>query len=156
MDIETREKIEQVRIKEGQLAERVREAEEAQARLDAEAWLLERLAKLKATVAGAADDAPDLPALRHLIGDMFSEVTLMTGYSFPAKPPTGFIPLESDVGLPPTIIGGDDDYWLLPALNWSSVGAETFKPIGQEIPVGSAPQYPPSNPNPFLSRYCWW
>ncbi len=59
----------------------------------------------------------------------------------------GFIDCE----LPPPT-ADDRGYWPLPTLRWSAVDTDTFKPIGQEMPVLWSGQYP----HGFLCRYCWW
>ena len=41
---------------------------------------------------------------------------------------------------------GEPAYWLLLRLRWSAVDAGTIKPIGHEMPVPWAGQYPPGFP----------
>ena len=109
---------------------------------DAEQLLLEHLAAVRRAVADGAGDAPDLDALRNLIGQMFDRVVLMTlaghvdglGYMVSAKAPNGLIPFEADVG---EVLGvdGDDGYYLLPVLAWSDVDRATFARSRQELPI---------------------
>ena len=124
---------------------------------DAEQELLDHLAALKAAVASGVGGAPDLAALRNIIGDLFvigdlfAEVRLVRSGSFPQGPPIadGMIPWHhDDVG----VADGEDRYWLLLTLRWSAVDRETLKPIGQAMPVPAAQSYPPG----FFARYCWW
>jgi hypothetical protein len=120
---------------------------------DAEQAVLKHLAALKAAASGQAGAAPDLNALRNVIGDMFEYVQLVRAGDLlpPASAPTGgLMPIEGDVPTPPRVDGGR--YWLLAPLRLSAVDAVTFKPIGQEMPVPVSQAYPEG----FLCRYCWW
>jgi site-specific DNA recombinase len=119
---------------------------------DAEQALLDHLAALKAAASGQAGAAPDLAALRNVIGDMFEYVQLVRAGELPPSgaPTGGLMPIEGDVPTPPRVDGGR--YWLLAPLRLSAVDATTFKPIGQEIPVPVWQAYPEG----FLWRYCWW
>jgi hypothetical protein len=137
-------------------SEHAREAEAAQTLGDGEQLLLAQLAAVKRAVADGAAGAPDLDALRNLIGQMFESVALVRGFDFARTPATdrrGFVPFESDVGEPPSV-DGDEGLYMVPVLRWSAVDRGTFSPIGQEMPVGCSPQYP--DPKTFFSRYCWW
>jgi len=118
---------------------------------DAEAELLAHLADLKRVVASGAGQAPDLRALRTVIGDLFAEVQLVRSGEFPQGDiaDDGMIPWHHDV---PALSDCEDRYWLLLVLRSAAVDAETLRPMGQAIPVPWSGQYPPG----FLARYCWW
>ena len=119
---------------------------------DAEKIVLDHLAALKAAVSGHAGAAPDLSALRNVIGDLFEYVQIVKAGEFPpsGSPTGGLMPIEGDVPSPPRVDGGR--YWLLTPLRLSAVDAATFKPMGQAMPVEWFGQYPDG----FFSRYCWW
>ncbi len=136
--------------------EHVQQTEQAGVAGDAEQALLDHLAALKKAASAQADAAPDLNALRNVIGQMFESVQLVRSGEWPRVPGDGFIPFDGDIGPVPTIESREQRYWLLPTLRWSAVDRGTFKPTGQEMPVGSMLQYPPSDTKPFLARYCWW
>ena len=99
--------------------------------------------------------APDLEALRNVIGDMFELVQLVQGDDpSPLRDyrGDGIAPLDA-----PQTIG--DGYWLVPVVRGSElddelepVPREMPVPIGQATPVLWSGQYPPG----FLARYCWW
>jgi site-specific DNA recombinase len=134
--------------------EHVQQTEQGALPGDAEQALLAHLAELKKAVGEGIGSAPDLHALRNVIGELFESIRLVRSGRLPVGDlGDGFIPWHDDV---PTVNDGKARYWLLLALRWSVVDTETFKPIGQEMPVGSALQYPPSDAKPFFARYCWW
>jgi DNA invertase Pin-like site-specific DNA recombinase len=130
---------------------------------DSEAELLDQLATLKLAVASGVGEAPDLPALRNVIGDMFAEVRLVRSGAWPEDVAEGMIPWHDDV---PVVTADEDRYWLLlvlrsavvdadslePVRSALTVGSDAPKPIGQATPVPWSGQYPPG----FLARYCWW
>jgi DNA invertase Pin-like site-specific DNA recombinase len=124
----------------------VEEVEQGAIPGDGEQALLEHLAALKKAVATGAGAAPDLHALRNVIGQMFERVQLVR---------SGEVP-DCDVPMTDDAVPVSADYWLLLVLRPSAVDSGTFKPIGQEMPVGSMLQYPPSDTKPFFARYCWW
>ncbi len=134
--------------------EHVRAIDQAGVVGDAEQALLDLLAELKRATGTRADAAPNLNALRNVLGQMFEKIPmapwdegLALAHGEGSRPSArGRVPVETARGR----------YWLLPKLAWSLVDAGTLSPIGQEMPVGRALQYPPSDLNPFLSRYCWW
>ena len=118
---------------------------------NAEQILLDYLTRLKQAVSEGVDGAPDLAATRNIIPDQFESVELIPGGSFGhATRAEGFIPALGNPVV--TTENGEPAYWLLVRLRWSAVDAGTFSPIGQEMPVPWAGQYPPG----FLCRYCWW
>jgi hypothetical protein len=123
---------------------------------DAEQIVLELLTRLKQAASAKAGAAPDLPALRNIIGDLFEFVQIVrradqwSGMPPMDGPTGGFIPFEGDVPAHPEV--DDARYWLMTSLRWSAVDADTFKPIPQAIPVPAWQSYPDG----FLSRYCWW
>jgi site-specific DNA recombinase len=119
---------------------------------DAEQALLDHLAALKAAVSGQAGAAPDLAALRNVIGDLFEYVQVVKAGELPPSgaPTGGLMPIEGDVPTPPRVDGGR--YWLLTPLRLSAVDPATLKPTGQEMPVEWSGQYP----DECLCRYCWW
>jgi hypothetical protein len=98
--------------------------------------------------------APDLGALRNVIGDLFEAVRLFRSDDGAAgvsqRMGGGFIPWHHDDM--PGFDADDQGYWLLLELRASMVDAETLRPTGQAIPVPSWQSYPPG----FLARYCWW
>ena len=118
---------------------------------DAEQHLLDLLATIKRAVADGVGRAPNLNALRNVIGQLFDSVELVS-------PPTAAIGVGKVTGgvLPveqpwPDFVESDGaTYVLLPRLR------STPSPTGHLTPVGSIEQYPPSDANPFLARYCWW
>lgn len=116
---------------------------------DAEQALLEHLGKLKRAVGDGASTAPDLAALRNVIGDLFQEVQLVLGGEYPEAIADGVIPWHDNV---PAVADGDDRYWLLLVLRTAAVDDGTLKPIGQAMPVPAWQSYPEG----FLARYCWW
>lgn len=112
---------------------------------DAEAMLLDLLARLKRAVGEGVGAAPDLHALRNVIGQLFASIDL--------------------------VLNDDGSYLLLPWLRVERLddgrwdyeaagrrqalpvgGAETLSPTGQETPSPPEQSYPPT----FLARYCWW
>lgn len=124
-------------------SEHAQDTEHAGLAGDAEQLLLEHLAAVKRAVVDGAGDAPDLNALRNVIGQMFESVVLMTGFGPPhadSGVENGFWEVEANVGE----LAGKDGYWLLPVLKWSAVDKGTF--IRQEIAV---PQI--TDPKTFLS-----
>jgi hypothetical protein len=115
---------------------------------DAEQALLDHLAALKRAVGEGVGAAPDLHALRNTLGDLFESIKLVRSGEWPDIG-EGFVPWHDDV---PAVTDGKERYWLLLELAWSSVDADTFKPIGQAIPVPAWQSYPFT----FFARYCWW
>jgi DNA invertase Pin-like site-specific DNA recombinase len=112
---------------------------------DAETMLLDLLARLKRAVGEGVGAAPDLHALRNVIGQLFASIDL--------------------------VLNDDGSYLLLPWLRVERLddgrwdyeaagrrqalpvgGAETLSPTGQETPSPPEQSYPPT----FFSRYCWW
>src|SRR5205085_8830648 len=69
---------------------------------DAEQALLDLLAALKQAVRDGLDAAPDLPALRNVIGQLFESVELVAAGSFPDRHRAGFVPLEMQAAEWPT------------------------------------------------------
>jgi hypothetical protein len=121
-----------------QAVQHAQEVEEAGLPGDVEQRLLEHLALVKRAVSDGAGDAPDLDALRNVIGQMFQSIVLLHGF---AVPPAhllrrGVIPFEADVGEPPAF--GDEGYWLLPILSRTAVDPATFRPVEQEMPINEA------------------
>jgi hypothetical protein len=123
---------------------------------DAEEVLLDHLAKLKRAVAEGVEEAPDLDALRNVIGEMFEAVHVIRHPGFGSgRGRTGVVP--NVPGPDPQVKDGAAAYWLWLTLRSSAVDMATFKPVGQEMPVGCKPQYPrPGDPDSTLCRYCWW
>jgi hypothetical protein len=109
---------------------------------DAEQALLEHLAHLKRAVGEGVGAAPDLGALRKVIGDMFASVQFVRL----GEVPSCEVPVTDDV------VPVSTDYWMLLVLRASAVDRETLRPIGQAMPVPTWQSYPPG----FLARYCWW
>jgi site-specific DNA recombinase len=109
---------------------------------DAEQVVLDHLARLKRAVGEDLEAAPDLSAIRNVIGDLFEQVELV----------------ESDDGshllLPLLRVErlGDERWDFEGAGRRQSLPVETLRPIGQATPVPSWQSYPPG----FLARYCWW
>jgi hypothetical protein len=110
---------------------------------DAETMLLDLLARLKRAVGEGVGAAPDLHALRNVIGQLFASIDL--------------------------VLNDDGSYLLLPWLRVERLddgrwdyeaagrrqalpvgGAETLSPTGQETPSPPEQSYPPT----FFSRYC--
>jgi DNA invertase Pin-like site-specific DNA recombinase len=158
------------------------EALEAAPVVDAEAQLLTHLATLKRAVTDGVTAAPDLPALRNILYDVFESIVLVSSKSIGAQfdaisHARGVI---DQVGEAPRLESGEQRYWLclgmrrsaidpsdlleplpveLPSPTYDSTGSapslmpvETPSPIGQDTPVEWSGQYPPG----FLARYCWW
>ena len=123
---------------------------------EGEEVLLRHLAVVKRAVAEGAGRAPDLHALRNTLGELFESVELVNL----ANPFAGAVNDDDDIpqDRPNPVVDGKAGpaYALLPRVRWSSVDFRSEKPIGQLTPVDWSPQYPPSDPNPFLARYCWW
>jgi hypothetical protein len=134
-----------------QARDQVREIEQTGTMPDGEQVLLDHLARLRKAVSEGVGGAPDLSATRNVIRDLFEAVELIPAGSFGHDTGSeGFISaLDNPVV---TTKKGEPAYWLLMRLRWSAVDAGTFKPIGHEMPVPWAGQYPPG----FLCRYCWW
>jgi len=120
---------------------------------DAEQALLDHLARLKRAVGEGVGAAPDVGAIRNVIRDLFAAVRLVRSDAsladFSRRVGEGFVPFEDELG---AVELDDQRYWLLLEVAWSAVDADTFKPIGQAMPVPWSGQYPPG----FLARYCWW
>jgi site-specific DNA recombinase len=159
--------------------EHVQQTEQTGVVGDAEHALLDHLAALKKAVTAGVGAAPDLAALRNVIGQIFESVQLVRwedGF-YPnvdhaahraaierllgehgAVEVTEADPERCRPSPRPRLAIGDakQHYWLFPKVRWSAVDQGTLSPIGHEMPVGSIEQYPPSVPNPFLCRYCWW
>jgi site-specific DNA recombinase len=117
---------------------------------DAEKVLLEHLATIKRAVSEAGERAPDVDALRNVIGQLFESVQLARSGTIPSgHDADGWIEQDRE----PTVLEADGErYWLLLTLRWSAVDAETFSPIGQAMP---SPEWQ-SYPHGFFSRHCWW
>ena len=126
----------------------VEAVERDEAAQDADGALLKRLAAVKRTVAEDVGKALDLIALRNLIGELFEAVELVRWPGFGTVQEG----LASNAPGPDPVNDGEQTYALLPMLRWSAVDSETFSPTGQAMPVGSMPQYPPSEPKPLFSR----
>jgi len=129
--------------------EHVQQVEQGGLPGDAEQALLDHLAALKQAVGEGIGAAPDLHALRNVIGDLFASIDL-------ARNDDG-----SYLLLPSLRVGqlGDGrwDFESAGRRQELPVGAETPSPAGQAIPVGCNPQYPPiPDADTFLARYCWW
>jgi site-specific DNA recombinase len=128
--------------------------------IDTEETLLRDLAMLKQAVAGGVEAAPNLDALRNVIGQLFESIELIR--HLPDRPGFGSGRVSGSGVIVPTggpdpgVLDGDRSYWLLPRLRASAVDLVTFRPIGQAMPVPPSPQYPTSPANSFLWRYCWW
>lgn len=110
---------------------------------DAEQVLLDLLARLKRAVGEGIGSAPDLPALRNIIGDLFASIDLVRNDD------------ESYLLLPSLRVGRQDDgRWDFEAAGRRQTlpveGAETLSPTGQETPSPPEQSYPPT----FFSRYC--
>ena len=144
----------------------VQHTEQAGVAGDAEKILLDHLAALKQAASAQADAAPDLAALRNVIAQIFESVLLVrcrkspAGYVIEApRKAAGVVLNLDDPDLSNTDLAiakdGDLRYVLWTVLRSEAVDA-TGSPIGHEMPVGSMLQYPPTDPNPFLCRYCWW
>ena len=126
---------------------------------DAEQQLLDLLAAIKRAVADGVGRAPNLNALRNVIGQMFESVVLAR-----TDEPPLLRPLDPGAMTDPGILPQCGGYELWPVLRGASVDASTWEPLrrempvptGQLTPVGSIEQYPPSDTNPFFARYCWW
>jgi hypothetical protein len=124
---------------------------------DIEQTLFEHLAALKKAVSDGVDAAPGLRPLRNVPGDLFESVQLHRSDASVVQVSArmesdGFVPFDDELEVVSGVENGEDRYWLLLTLRWASVDADTFKPIGQAMPVPWAGQYPPG----FLARYCWW
>src|SRR5581483_11041285 len=120
----------------GRAQDHVREVEQAGMPGDAELVLLEHLAAVKRAVTAGVGAAPDLAALRNVIGQMFKAVELVRVNDWAAMYQVGkggFLPLRDDVGPVPTI-GDEPGYYLVPVLRWSFVDRETLSPMRQAIP----------------------
>ncbi len=122
--------------------EHVQQVEQGGVPGDAEQALLDHLAALKRAVGDGIGAAPDLGALRNVIGDLFASIDLVRH--------------------------DDGSYLLLPSLrvgrladgrwDFESAGRPQALPVDESaIPVGCKPQYPPiPDADTFFSRYCWW
>jgi hypothetical protein len=120
---------------------------------DAEQVLLDHLAAVKRAVADGASAAPDLQALRNVIGGRLGSVTLVRSGTLPAVVGEGMVAWHDNVS---TVEGGEPDrYWLLLMVRQGAVGpsleparsalpveAGTPTPMGQATPVPCAGQYP--------------
>ena len=125
---------------------------------EAEQALLGYLAALKQAMGDRAGRAPDLAALRNVIGQMFSSVQLLRCRTSP----DGYI-VETPAEAAGTVLhpdwkdhipaasDGEYVYLLWPALRSEAVDP-SGRPIGHEMPVPWSGQYP----HGFLCRYCWW
>jgi site-specific DNA recombinase len=148
----------------------LREVEQGGVPNDAEQLLLEHLAAIKQAVTDGVGAAPDLAALRNVIGQMFESVELVRADEWPRLQGQGFIPFCVDVGPVPTVADRADlaktpnprsgrvetgGYYLFPRLRWSSVDS-AFKPMRQAIPwsprasgrPGRTPRSPSDNRTP--------
>jgi site-specific DNA recombinase len=138
-----------------QAVSRVQEIEQAGTQGDAEQALLDHLAQLKRAAATTTGQAPDLSALRNVLGDLFDRVQLVKGDDLSPLATydgDGLAPLDE---LP----RAGDGYSLVPIVRGSALDAELEPvpremptPIGQATPVPVAQSYPPG----FFARYCWW
>ena len=130
---------------------------------DPEGELLEALARLKAAVATGVDAAPNLPALRNTLDDLFESIVLIRS----DKPPWDALSRAAgrgvldQVGEAPGLESEGKSYWLCLSFRQSAMDpselleplpVEIPSPMGQETPVEWFGQYPPG----FLARYCWW
>jgi hypothetical protein len=121
---------------------------------DAEQHLLDQLATIKRAVADGVGRAPNLNALRNVIGQLFESVELVEWTA--SGDPHAFADFceawDAVAGFGRGVFdaNGGPTYVLLPRLR------STPSPTGQLMPVGSIEQYPPSDANPFFARYCWW
>ncbi|HEX3509686.1 MAG TPA: hypothetical protein VHT27_01175 [Solirubrobacteraceae bacterium] len=114
---------------------------------DAEQALLSALARLKRSVGEGVSAAPDLDALRNVIGDLFEFVQLVgEGDPCPFEWPLGQVTGDSEprYSLVPVLRGATviDPDTLLPVtpqvaldVGTSEVPDDTPNPIGQETPV---------------------
>ena len=134
----------------------------------AEQQLLEHMNAIKRAVADGVSRAPNLNALRNVIGQLFESVELVewqwTTDSHDTDEPRWTDPerrkfadfreawekLPTPRPNPVLDANGGATYVLVPRLR------STPSPTGHLTPVGSIEQYPPSDANPFLARYCWW
>jgi hypothetical protein len=122
---------------------------------DAEQALLDHLAALKQAVAAGVDEAPDLAALRNVIGQMFESVLVARAGEVPHLPDgDGMV---WDVGNLPE----GDGYVLWPVLRGAAVDDE-WEAIRQTLPMPDAQdtleqsnsfqQWPPSTATTLSSR----
>lgn len=140
--------------------EHVQRVEQGRVPGDAEQVLLDHLATIKRAVGEGIGDAPDLPALRNVIAELFEEVQLVDDMGWPRLDRLQQHPSKSAIlaltGAHPNVEGG---YWLLPVLRGSAIDDVTWEPESREIPIptGQATPSPPeqSYPPTFLARYCW-
>jgi site-specific DNA recombinase len=110
---------------------------------DAEQELLNLMGRLKRAVGDGIGAAPDLNALRNVIGELFDSVEIV------AKDDGSYAlrPVLRAYRLP-----GRPKCW-----DWEAIGRrqplplETLSPTGQETPSPPEQSYPPT----FLARYCW-
>jgi hypothetical protein len=91
--------------------------------------VLDQLATLKEAAAATADRAPDLPALRNVIAQMFESVHLCRADELPA----GLSAYRGDGMTCPT--PESDGYVLWPILRGAFVDTEELEPIRQALPV---------------------
>jgi hypothetical protein len=133
----------------------VRQMERAGPVGDAEQELLDRLATLKAAVAGGVAEAPDLPALRNVIAQMFDSIDLVRCrktegvyvIEAPARAAGVVLPhLDKWIGEGQAVArDGDTCYLLLPGLRYEALDPETLWPVARELPVASLME-PPTSP----------
>jgi DNA invertase Pin-like site-specific DNA recombinase len=111
---------------------------------DAEAVLLDLLGRLKRAVGEGIGAAPDLHALRNMLGQMFVSVDLVRNDGSYLLLPT--LRVER-------LDGRRWDYEAAGRRQPLPVGdAGTLRPTGQETPSPPEQSYPPT----FFARYCWW
>jgi DNA invertase Pin-like site-specific DNA recombinase len=123
---------------------RVESIEQSEVSTDAEAVLLQHLAALKRAVGQGVGAAPNLAAMRNVIGDLFAEVQF-------ARNEDGTYVLMPLLRVEQLADGRWDFETAGRRQPLSLADDGTAKPIGQATPVPCAGQYPPG----FLARYCW-
>jgi site-specific DNA recombinase len=103
---------------------------------DAETVLLERLAALKKAITAGVGSAPDMSALRNVIGDLFEQVRLVRGDDFsPLRDyqGDGVVDLTDDEGNVRLAAAGEGLY-IVPVIRGSAWAFEDFKPVPVELP----------------------